>query len=117
MRVASIGLAFVGLILVMSIFALTASAEDADKAGAVETRRVEVERLTIKSARPFQAVVNAVQAAVGHPNMLEFSKAIRNARSYSDIERLVDSSVSQSGLMLFTQFDDGEILRKESGTR
>ena len=34
MRVASISLAFVGLILVMSIFALTASAEDADKAGA-----------------------------------------------------------------------------------
>ena len=77
MRVASIlGPAFVGLILVMSIFALTASAEGADKAGAVETRRVEVERLTVESARPFQAVVNAVQAAVGHPNMLEFSKAI-----------------------------------------
>jgi uncharacterized protein (DUF302 family) len=80
-----------------------------------DIRRVEIERLTIKSSRPFQAVVEAVEAAVGRPDMAQFAKAIKNARSYSEIKRVVDGSVSQIGLMLFMRFDDGEILRKESG--
>src|SRR5262245_10868106 len=81
----------------------------------IETRRVEMERRTVKSSRPFQVVVDALEAGVGHPDMTEFAKSLKNARSYSEIERLVDSSVSPRGLMLFTRFDDGEILRRESG--
>ena len=111
--IASVGLAFVALSMNISVF--PASAQSANNVEAIETRRVEIERLTIKSSHPFQAVVDALEAAVGRPDMAEFAKAIKNARSYSEIERVVDSSVSQRGLMLFMRFDDGAILQKESG--
>ena len=111
--IASVGLAFVALSMNISVF--PASAQNANNVEAIETRRVEIERLTIKSSHPFQAVVDALEAGVGRPDMAEFAKAIKNARSYSEIERVVDSSVSQRGLMLFMRFDDGAILQKESG--
>jgi len=121
MRIATIGLMFVGLSLVANAPVFSAFAQSTEGvlatvgAGSMDTRRVEIQRLTVKSSRPFQAVVDAVEGAVGRPDMAQFAKAIRNARSYSEMKRVVDSSVSQRGLMLFMQFDDGEILRKESG--
>src|SRR5215813_2060699 len=115
MRSGSVALAFVGLGLFVTAPALQVFAQNPDKGAATDTRRVEIERLTVKSSRPFQAVVDALEGAVGHPDMAEFSKTVKNARSYSEIQRLVDRSVSTRGLMQFARFDDGEILRKESG--
>jgi uncharacterized protein (DUF302 family) len=115
MRIASIGLVFVGLSLMTNASVLPTSAQNAAKPGAIEIRRIEIERVTIKSSRPFQVVVSALESAVGRPDMAAFAKALKNAGSYSEIEQLVDRSVSQLGLMLFARFDDGEILQKESG--
>ena len=115
MRVGNVALVLIGLSVWTTASVFPVSAQNADKTGAVESKRVEVERLTVKSSRPFQAVVDALEGAVGHPNMAEFSKTIKDAKSYSEIERLVGRSVSSRGLMQFARFDDGEVLRKESG--
>ena len=78
-------------------------------------RKIEVERLTIVSSRTFEAVVAAVENAIGRPDMREFGKASNEATSYARLESLVNRSVSQLGLMLFMKLDIGAVLRKESG--
>ena len=77
---------------------------------------VEVERFSLTSSQPFEAVVAALKSAIGQPDMVEFFKATRAANSFSDLERIVQSGLGRTGLMLFAEFDLGAILRRESGS-
>jgi hypothetical protein len=47
-------------------------------------RRVEMERFSVVSSKPFQAVLAALKAAVGHPDMAEFVRAAKCARTLAD---------------------------------
>ena len=78
-------------------------------------RKVEVERFSIASSKSFEAVVAALEAAVGRPDMAEFTKATRAARNFGELERGVSAGLGRTGLMLFMKFDHGAILRKETG--
>jgi hypothetical protein len=53
------------------------------------TRRVEIERFSVISSKPFQDVLAALKAAVGHPDMAEFAKAAKSARTFADLEDVV----------------------------
>ena len=79
------------------------------------TRRVEVERFSVISSKPFDAVRAAFEAAVGHPDMAEFARAIRSARTFDELEGVIRRGLGKTGLMMFMQFDHGAILRKENG--
>ncbi|WGR95872.1 DUF302 domain-containing protein [Bradyrhizobium sp. ISRA443] len=76
---------------------------------------LEIERVSITASKSFEAVVAAVEGAIGRPDLAEFVKAARNATHYAELEDLVNRSISELGLMLFMKFDAGAILRKESG--
>jgi uncharacterized protein (DUF302 family) len=78
-------------------------------------RKIEVERLTMISSKPFEVVVAALEAAIGHPDMVEFMKAIAGSRTFAELEREVQRGLGRTGLMLFIKFDLGMILRKETG--
>jgi uncharacterized protein (DUF302 family) len=78
-------------------------------------RKVEIERLIVTSNKPFEVVVAALEAAIGHPDMVEFLKAIEGARTLAELESEVNRSVGRTGLMMFMKFDHGVILRKETG--
>lgn len=78
-------------------------------------RKVEIERVTVISSRPFEVVVSAVEQAVGRPDMVEFGKASRNAATFAEFEELVKRSVSELELMLFLKLDTGAVIRRESG--
>jgi uncharacterized protein (DUF302 family) len=78
-------------------------------------RKFEVERLSVTSSKPFAAVVAAIKARVGQPDMVEFAKATRDAESFTVLERKVHAGLGKTGLMLFMELDHGAILRKESG--
>src|SRR6202048_3717930 len=78
-------------------------------------KKREIERLSVTSSKPFEAVVAALKAAVGQPDMVEFIKETRGARTFSDLERAVQKGLSPTGLMLFMELDQGGILRKETG--
>jgi uncharacterized protein (DUF302 family) len=78
-------------------------------------RKVEIERLTMISSRPFEVVVAALEAAVGHPDMGEFMKALTGARTFAELENAVQRGLGRTGLMMFIKFDLGEILRKDTG--
>jgi uncharacterized protein (DUF302 family) len=79
------------------------------------TRRVEIERFSVISSKPFQDVLAALKAAVGHPDMAEFAKSAKGARTFADLEDVVRRGLGKTGLMMFMELDHGGILRKETG--
>jgi hypothetical protein len=79
------------------------------------TRKIDMERLTFVSSKPFDAVVSAVEQSIGHPNIAEIGRAASDSTAFSEFERLVNRGVSALKLMLFMKLDVGAVLRKESG--
>jgi uncharacterized protein (DUF302 family) len=78
-------------------------------------RKVEIERLCVTSAKPFEVVVTALEAAVGHPDLAEFVKATEGARTFAELESTVHRGLGRTGLMMFMKLDHGAILRRETG--
>jgi uncharacterized protein (DUF302 family) len=79
--------------------------------------KIEVERFSLTSLKTFDAVVAALKSAVGQPNMVEFFKETRATKSFPDLQRVVHASLGRTDLMLFAEFDLGDILRRETGSR
>lgn len=77
--------------------------------------KIEVEQFCLTCSKPFDAVVAALKSAVGQPDMVEFFRATKAASSFPDLERVVQSGLGRTGLMLFAEFDLGAYLRRESG--
>lgn len=80
-------------------------------------RKIEIERFSVTSSKPFEAVVAALEAAVGHPDMVEFAKATKAARTLAELESAVQKGLGATGLMMFMVLDHGAILRKETGLK
>jgi uncharacterized protein (DUF302 family) len=78
----------------------------------MQTRQVNMQRWSITSQKPFDAVVAAVEEEIGRPNMLEFVAKMTAATSYDEIQKIVHDSVSEIGLMEFMRLDHGAVLRK-----
>jgi uncharacterized protein (DUF302 family) len=79
--------------------------------------KVEMERFSLTSPRPFDAVVAALKSAVGQPDMAEFFRETRATNSFPDLERVVRRGLGRTDLMLFAEFDLGDILRRETGSK
>lgn len=79
--------------------------------------KIEVERFSVTSSKPFDAVVAAFKSAVGQPDIVEFFRETRATNSFPDLERVVRRGLGRTDLMLFAQFDLGDILRRETGAR
>jgi uncharacterized protein (DUF302 family) len=78
-------------------------------------KKVEIERFALTTSKPFDEVVAAVNAAIGHPDMAEFARSTHAARSFAELKNAVEKGLSKAGLMLFMQLDQGAVLRKETG--
>jgi len=78
-------------------------------------RKIQIERFSLTSSKPFDEVVAGVNAAIGHPDMAEFGRSTHEARSVAELKSAVEKGLSKAGLMLFMQFDQGAVLRKETG--
>jgi len=76
---------------------------------------INVQRFSVTSSRSFESVIAAIDAAVGHPDMSAFSKAIAAAPTWADTEAVIQRMLGRSGFMEFIRFDLGAVLRKESG--
>ena len=75
-------------------------------------RKVEMERFTVTSSKPFDAVVGAIKASIGHPNMAELWRATQRATTAAELEAAIQPVLGESGLMQFVEFDHGMIVRK-----
>src|SRR6266852_6588469 len=78
-------------------------------------RKIEVERFTLSSSKPFDQVVAALNSAVGHPDMSEFWKSTDRAESVAELQNTIGKGLGRTGLMLFVEFDHGAIVRKGTG--
>src|SRR5271163_239981 len=74
--------------------------------------KVEMERFTVTSSKPFDVVVAAIKASIGHPNMADLWQATQRATTAAELEAAIQPAVGQSGLMQFVEFDHGMIVRK-----
>ena len=75
-------------------------------------RKVEMERFTVTSSRPFEAVVVAIKASIGHPNMAELWQAAQRATTTAELEAAIQPTLGKTGLMQFVEFDHGMVIRK-----
>jgi len=75
-------------------------------------RKVEMERFTVISARPFDEVVAAIKTSIGNPNMAEFWKSMQEAKSAAELDAAIQRVLGKTGLMLFVEFDHGMIVCK-----
>jgi uncharacterized protein (DUF302 family) len=57
----------------------------------------------------------ALKSTVGQPDIVEFFKATSAGKSFPDLERVVQSAVGRTGLMLFAEFELGAVLCRETG--
>jgi uncharacterized protein (DUF302 family) len=83
--------------------------------GIVSVKQVAVERFSVTSSKPFDEVVKALEAAIGRSDLNAFGNSLKSARTFQDVETIVNEAVGPSGFMEFSRFDLGAILRKERG--
>lgn len=83
--------------------------------GDVTIKKVEIERFSVTSSQPFEIILKKLEGQIGHPDMSAFTKAVAAAESYGELEKIVQKAIGTSGLMEFTRFNLGEIIRKERG--
>ena len=79
------------------------------------TRKSTLQRATVTSSKPFDDVIAAFEAQIGHPNLAEFLNQINGAKTYDEMESVVQANVSKAGFMQFARFDLGAVIRKENG--
>jgi uncharacterized protein (DUF302 family) len=77
--------------------------------------KIEVERFSLTTSKPFDEVVAGVNAGIGHPDMAEFARSTHEARSFTELKSAIEKGLSKAGLMLFMQLDHGAVVRKETG--
>ena len=78
-------------------------------------RKFEIERLSVISSKPFNETVAALRAAIGHPDMAEFVKVTKGARTFAELESAIQKGLGKTGLMMFMELDQGGVLRRETG--
>ena len=62
-------------------------------------RRFEIERVSVRSSRPFEAVVAALKDAIGRLDLVEFAKASKQAGTIAELKEVIDRNPGKAGLM------------------
>ena len=96
--------------------ALASHHKEKGKGDNMTTRQIHIQRLSVTSAKPFESVVAAVNAAVGHPDMGELAKKVAAAKTYDEMEKVINPVLGKYGLMEFARFDIGMVLAKALGS-
>ena len=78
-------------------------------------RKIEMERFSLTTSKPFDEIVAGVNTSIGHPDMAEFGRSTHEARSFAELKSAVEKGLGKTGLMLFMQLDHGAVVRKETG--
>jgi uncharacterized protein (DUF302 family) len=77
-------------------------------------RKMEVERFSLTSSKPFEAVVAALEPAVRKPDMVECRQTTASARDFGELKWAVEAGLGRTGLLMFMKLDHRAILRKEA---
>src|SRR6202163_4875177 len=77
--------------------------------------KVEVERFSLTTSRPFESVVCALKSSIGQLDLAAFASASKSSGTFAELEEVINRNMGESGLMLFLEFDHGAVVRKETG--
>ena len=80
-------------------------------------RKIEMERFTVTSSKPFDVVVAGIKASVGHPNMASLWQAVQRATTGTELDAAIQPTLGKTGLMQFVEFDHGMVIRKGTERR
>src|SRR5689334_11803216 len=75
-------------------------------------KQLNIERVSYISLKPFSKVLEALDAALGHPKMDEMWQKLFKADTVADVEEIMRSCVGSSGLIEFLRFNHGDIVHK-----
>jgi len=78
-------------------------------------KRIEIERFSVQTSKPFEAVVAALKAGVGRLDLAAFAKASKSESRFAELEEVINRDMGKTGLMLFLEFEHGAVIRKETG--
>ncbi|HEY2497809.1 MAG TPA: DUF302 domain-containing protein [Candidatus Angelobacter sp.] len=78
-------------------------------------RKFEIERFSVTSSRPFEAVIASLKAGVGRLDLVAFAKVSKSPSTFAELEEVINRDMGKTGLMLFLEFDHGAVLCKETG--
>src|SRR5712672_4592208 len=78
-------------------------------------RKIKMERFSVITSKPFDAVVTALKAGVGRLDLVDFADASRSSGTFAELEEVINRDMGKTHLMLFLEFDHGAVLRKEMG--
>src|SRR5580704_10184803 len=78
-------------------------------------RKVEVERFSLTTSKPFESVVSALKAGIGQLDLAAFANASKSQGTFAELEQVINRNMGKTGLMLFLEFDHGAVIRKETG--
>ncbi len=78
-------------------------------------KNIQVERISLTTSKPFDAVVSALKAGVGRLDLAAFAKVSKSPGTFAALEDVINRDMGKTGLMLFLEFDHGAVLRKETG--
>jgi uncharacterized protein (DUF302 family) len=77
---------------------------------------IRVQRFSVTSSKSFKDVLEGIESKIGHPDMTAFRKNLTDAQNDAQLQKVVQAATGSSGLMEFTRFELGEVLRKELGS-
>ena len=78
-------------------------------------QKIEVQRFSLITTRPFDAVVASLKAGVGQLDLAAFASASKSQGAFAELEQVINRNMGKTGLMLFLEFDHGAVVRKETG--
>jgi uncharacterized protein (DUF302 family) len=78
-------------------------------------QKIEVQRFSLITTRPFDAVVASLKARVGQLDLAAFASASKSPGTFAELEEVINRNMGKTGLMLFLEFDHGAVVRKETG--
>lgn len=81
------------------------------------SRQIIVRRFSVTSSNKFEDVIAKLAAGVGHPDVRGMFEKIGAAKTYPEVENIVQKGLGPTGLMEFSRFDHGDVLRKAHGEK
>jgi hypothetical protein len=61
------------------------------------TKQINVQRFSVTSSEPFRDVVSRLEVAVGHPDTSVFRRDVASAKTYPEVEKIVNRAIGPSG--------------------
>lgn len=77
---------------------------------------ITVERFSVTSSRPLPDVLEALRAAVGHPDINELLENVSAADGNAAMEAVIQAALGPSGFVEFARYDQGEVVHKGKAT-